>query len=103
MTDTNRNSGFTLIETVVVMMVAIVMSLIAATSFTQWMENSRFRGAVTTLYGKFQFAKMEAIKRFKPVGLEFDYTGNGSYVVFIDDNENGAKMALMTPAKSSAQ
>lgn len=84
------SSGFTFIEMVVVLVVAFIMSAIAATNFSQWQENTRFRGAVTTLFVDLQSVKMEAIKRNIAMGIDFDYTGSGSYTLFLDSNDSGS-------------
>ena len=85
-----NESGFTLIEMVVVMAVILVTASIAIPNVLRWLPNYRLRGAVSDLYSNFQKAKLESIKRNTNVVLAFDPSnGNDSYQVFVDDGAGG--------------
>ncbi len=85
-----KNSGFSLIELIVVLSIISVFSTIAISSFMNWLPNYRLNAAVRELYSNMQKARVEAVKTHQNVLIEFfvgAYTpgGNvGSYRVFVD-------------------
>lgn len=93
----NSNKGFTLIEVLVVIVIASILSAIAIPSILSWMPNIRFRGASQSFLGHMQLAKMEAVKRNANVVVLLDVKAcpglpnavpdpGGSYTIFVDDN-----------------
>jgi type IV fimbrial biogenesis protein FimT len=57
------NRGFTIIELMVTLAVAAVLTIVAAPSFSSFMQEQRFRSAMGMLLGDLNFARSEAIKR----------------------------------------
>ncbi len=83
-----KNRGFTLIEVLVVVTVVGIMVTIAGISLVSSSRNAELRSVAREMYGQFQRAKMEAIKRNQPVAIVFDTTGVDQYQVFVDlDND----------------
>lgn len=83
-----NSKGFTLIEVIVVMVVIGIMATIAGISLVSSSRNAELRSTAQEMYGQFQRAKMEAIKRNQSVAIIFDTTGIDQYQVFVDlDND----------------
>jgi prepilin-type N-terminal cleavage/methylation domain-containing protein len=57
------NSGFTLIEVLVVIVIIGLISAIATPSFQNWTKNADLNADMRRLYGFFQKARMEAVTR----------------------------------------
>lgn len=85
-----KNSGFSLIELIIILGMISVVSAIAFPSFMKWLPNYRLKAAVRDLYSNMQKARMEAVKTNQNVLIEFFVgvyapEGNvGSYRVFVD-------------------
>jgi type IV fimbrial biogenesis protein FimT len=62
-------SGFTLIELMVVLTIAVVLGAAAAPSFSSLIANQRARAASADLYAALTLARSEAIKRNLPVSV----------------------------------
>jgi type IV fimbrial biogenesis protein FimT len=64
-----RRRGFTLVELLIVMVVAAVVLAIGAPQFSEFRRNNRLSGASNDLLAALQQARTEAIKRQRPVAL----------------------------------
>ncbi|WP_299978201.1 GspH/FimT family pseudopilin [Desulfobacula sp.] len=86
-----RNSGFTLIEVMIVIGMIGILSAISIPSAMKWLPNYRLKAAARDLYSNMQKAKVEAVKRNTDVLIKFTSEayapagGKGSYQVFVDD------------------
>ncbi|MEN8211745.1 MAG: GspH/FimT family pseudopilin [Thermodesulfobacteriota bacterium] len=94
----HKNSGFTLIELIIVIGMISILSAIAIPSTMKWLPNYRLKAEARNLYSNMQKAKLEAVKRKQDVLISFvagtyDPAGQiGSYQVFVhnDADNDGA-------------
>lgn len=73
-----RQSGFTVIELMIVIVIAGILLAIALPSFRDSIDRNRLRSITNTLYGDLQFAKSEAIKRNQPMIVDFTTSNAGA-------------------------
>lgn len=59
----SRQAGVTLVELMIVLVIAAIMATIAAPSFSDFIQNTRMTSAMTQLTGDLNRARSEAIKR----------------------------------------
>ncbi len=78
--------GFTLIEVIVVMTVIAIMVTIAGISLVSTNRNAELRSVAREVYGQFQRAKNEAVKRNLPVAIIF--VSSTRYQIFVDNNND---------------
>lgn len=64
-----KSAGFTLIELMIVLVIASVLIGIAIPSFRTMVQNNRMTSQVNEMSGALQFARMEAVKRGNGVRL----------------------------------
>ena len=97
-----RNTGFTLMELMIVLALAAVILAIGAPNFNEFRRNNRLTGVGNDLLGAVQTARNEAIKRQVPVAVcasanpgdddaecsDADFTG---WIVFADPDNNCAR------------
>ena len=79
-------SGFTLVEMMVVIEVAGVLTAIAIPTYIAWLPRHRANGAARQLFTDLQYARMRAISENNDYVITFD-TSNNSYRVY-DDGDN---------------
>lgn len=86
-------SGFTLIEIMIVVIIVGVLAAIAVPGFRAWKMNSDANADMRRLYGFFQRARLEAVKQNTNSVLTFnqvDQNGNNfDFFLFIDLDGNG--------------
>lgn len=70
--------GVTLIELMIVIVIAAVLMAIAVPAFQGTIDRNRLKAAAENLYSDLQFAKAEAIKRNRSVRLVFTSSGGGA-------------------------
>lgn len=80
-----RQSGFTLVELMIVIGMIIFIALITIPGIMNWLPNYRLRSAAQDLMSNFQKAKLEAVKRNINTAAAFSAAG---YTVFVDDDNN---------------
>lgn len=68
-TASRQDRGFTLVELLIVMVVAAVVLAIGAPQFSEFRRNNRLSGASNDLLAALQLARTEAIKRQLPVAV----------------------------------
>ena len=78
------HAGFTLLELIVVIAIIGISLSIAIPQLSSFSQNATLRAAARELYGQFQRAKMEAIKRNETVAIVFSTAGHGKYSIFTD-------------------
>jgi type IV fimbrial biogenesis protein FimT len=82
----HKNSGFSVIEILIVIAIAAVIAGIAVPQMIGSRSAAKLRGAVENLRGDLQLAKLKAVQESGPVAVLF--SGNG-YQVFIDGANPG--------------
>jgi prepilin-type N-terminal cleavage/methylation domain-containing protein len=84
----HKNSGFTIIELFIVLLIMAVISAIAMPNFLSWIPGKRLMSAADDLYSNLQYAKMQAIKNNNSWAVTFNPGGGtqnlGSYDVVSD-------------------
>jgi len=85
-----RWCGYSFVELIVVMAVSATVSAAALPAYLVTLDDMRASGAARHVSGRFQRARMEAVKRSAIVGVQFTQTASGySYAVYLDGNRNG--------------
>lgn len=57
------NGGFTLVELLITMVIAVILATVAVPSFSSYIDNQRVRAGAQDLYSALQYARSEAVKR----------------------------------------
>ena len=73
-----KNSGFTLMELMVVIGIIAVLAALLAPNFIGWMPQYRLKSAVMELGARVQQARLAAIKENQNCTMSFN-TGNNTY------------------------
>ncbi|EKD35591.1 MAG: hypothetical protein ACD_75C01850G0002 [uncultured bacterium] len=100
-------SGFTLVETMIVIVIIAILASIAFPAMSTWIPNYKLKAAAQELHASMQRAKAMAVKSNRNVGMEFVTVGcppeGGSYRFFIDDGAGAgnAKDNQMTGSETA--
>ncbi len=90
--------GFTLVETLTVVMIIAILIAVGAPSYRSVTTSSRLSTEVNDLLGALQFARSQALKEGRPVTACISNDGescaagtgwHGGWIVFSDTNANG--------------
>ncbi|MFH1351635.1 MAG: GspH/FimT family pseudopilin, partial [Pseudomonadota bacterium] len=79
-----RESGFSLVELIIVMLIFAVMGAIAVPSFLGISSRGRLKSAARDIVSNMQLARIQALKRSATWAIQFD-TGSARYRVLSDD------------------
>ncbi len=75
-----KESGFTLIECVLIFTIMAVLGTVAILSIKDWLPRYRLKNAAQELYSNMQLAKLEAVKQNKDCAITFN-VGAGTYTI----------------------
>lgn len=90
--DRTRQSGFTLTELVITIVVLSVLLVVSVPNYTEFRERQALRGTAENFQAAVGLAKQEAIKRDALVRVEFHEVGDGvcvGAVVVADPDDDG--------------
>jgi prepilin-type N-terminal cleavage/methylation domain-containing protein len=76
-----KNSGFTLIELIIVIVVLVILAAVSVPIYLSWLPEYRLRSAADDLYAHLQHAKMQAIRNNKNYAIQFVQATN-SYTIY---------------------
>lgn len=85
---TSRQSGFTLIEVMVVIAIIGIISLVAVVNMIGWRTERQMQGAARGFLADLQRARITAIREGEAVSILMNPGAGGSYQVFLDTNED---------------
>jgi type IV fimbrial biogenesis protein FimT len=83
-----RESGFTLVEVMIVVAVFGIMAAIAIPAFMKLLPGMRLNGAARMVMGDLMAARMKAVKLNQLTKVSFD--GGHAYKICNDENNDGA-------------
>ena len=98
-----RQSGFTLIEMMIVIAVFAIVAAIAIPNFMSWLPGMRLNGAARQVMGDLMAARMNAVKQNNEFKVFFNSPGANQYQILDDDDNDGTAdtgEAITTPAKN---
>lgn len=97
-----KDSGFTLIELMVVIAIAAILAGIAIPMFINWLPKYKLNSAANDILSLIQNARLRAIKENTRVVILFDPESDGvldgDYIAFVDDMAGGASEWSREPA-----
>jgi len=80
-----KQSGFTLIEALVVIAIIAILAALAAPSFQAAIDKQRITGAAEAVLADLRWARSEAVVRNKPVRVTFTTGSNWAYTITLGD------------------
>jgi Tfp pilus assembly protein FimT len=84
-------AGFTLIELMVICVLAAILAAISLPGFSQWLPNYRLKSATRDAFSNFQLAKLTAIRAGANCTVTFNQVVGGrmyDYVIYVDSDND---------------
>lgn len=88
----SSNSGFTLIEAIIVLAVIGVLSAITAITASQWLPGYRLKCAARDLYNNMQYAKSQAITENQSWTVAFSTGSPQGYTVGVGSPDRSVRL-----------
>jgi prepilin-type N-terminal cleavage/methylation domain-containing protein len=83
-----KNSGFTLMELMVVIALIGVLASLAVPEYINWLPRYRAKKAAMELSGQLHKVKLKAVKENRPHGVYFDPNSDRYYILSSDGTNN---------------
>lgn len=98
-----NNSGFTVIELMVVAVILAALAGIAIPAFSAWLPNYRLKGAARDIYSHMQSTKLEAIRQNTDISMTFQqspdrYNISGAVPISVNLGDYGSGVNYDTPS-----
>jgi type IV fimbrial biogenesis protein FimT len=77
----NSNSGFTIIELMIVITVIAILAVIAVPSFSDTLERKRIQGIAESVKAEFEYARSEAIKQSCEDGTILSFVAGAAWQI----------------------
>ena len=84
----NKQSGFTLIEMIIVVAILSICAGIAIPTYLDWLPKSRLNGAARQVMGDLMLARMQAVTQNNEFRVFF-FDNKHEYQILDDDNDDG--------------
>jgi len=82
------SAGFTLVELLVVLAIIVIMGAVVVPPMAGWIRAYRVRSAAQQVASDLSAARMRAVSKNVNLGVTFAVTGNSTYQVVVEDDQN---------------